>query len=293
MGWEDFKLTSTELDFLIKTAAPEVEDRSGLRQLLESDKDFRNAFIGDEKTFQRVADDREVFLKISPRLYFEILLRKAGKELESASHTLERVGTQRIAVFDTREVVDLLSKHVVMVYLADMLASFTKVESYTISYRVKEGNWRKIRFSDLDIDSLIIFSEAVDDEYRLGLFKRIADICLFLLGVFPEYVRLTHRYPFSGELRPQMASWMTRSPEDYEEEGKRFYQLAAEHPVAKTAELSEVFTLLHENFHAAKRPLNFLSEHYFHREKSFVWGGDCLIRSVGARTTAPVAAIFP
>jgi hypothetical protein len=272
MGWEDLKLTNTDLDFLVEAAAPEVKDRSRLRQLLESDKDFRNAFIGDEKTFQRVADDREVFLKISPRLYFEILLRKATKKLESASHTLERVGNKRIAVFDTREVVDLLSKHVVMVYLADMLASFTKVESYTISYRVKEGNWRRIRFNDLDIDSLMLFSEAVDEEYRLGFFKRIADICLFVLGVFPEYVRLTHRYPFSGELRPQITSWMRRSPEAYEEEGRRFYQLAADHPVARTAELSEVFTLLHENFHAAKKPLNFLSEHYFHRKRGPLFG---------------------
>jgi hypothetical protein len=274
MGWDDFKLTNTELDFLIEAAASEVGDKSRLRQLLESDEDFRNAFIGDEKTFQRVADDREAFLKISPRLYFEILLRKASKKLESASHTLEKVGAQRIAVFDTREVVDLLSKHAVMVYLADMLASFTKIESYTISYRVKERTWRKIRFSDLDIDSLMRFSEAVDDEYRLGFFKRIADTCLFVLGVFPEYVKLTHRYPFSGELRPQAPGWMTRSPEDYEEEGRRFYQLAAEHPVARTAELSEVFSLLRENFHAAKKPLNFLSEHYFHSKKSHLFGVD-------------------
>ncbi len=274
MDWEDFKLTKPDLDFLIESAAPEIEEKSRLRQLLESDKDFRNAFIGDEKTFQRVADDREVFLKISPRLYFEIILRKASKQLESATHTLERVGSQKIAVFDTGEVVDLLSKHVVMVYLADMLASFTKVESYTISYRVKEGNWRKIRFSDLDIDSLMLFSEAVDEEYRLGFFKRIADICLFVLGVFPEYVELTHRYPFSGELRPQSAGWMPRSPEDYEEEGRRFYQLAAAHPIARTTELSEVFGLLHEHFHAAKKPLNFLSEHYFHRKKSRLFGVD-------------------
>jgi hypothetical protein len=272
MAWEDFKLTTTDLEFLLETAAPEVEDKTRLRQLLESDKDFRNAFIGDERTFQRVADDREAFLKISPRLYFEILLRKASKELKSASHTLERVGAQRIPVFDTRKVVDLLSKHAVMVYLADMLASFTKVESYTISYRVKERTWRKIRFSDLDIDSLMLFSEMVDDEYRLGFFKRIGDICLFVLGVFPEYVKLTHRYPFSGELRPQMASWMTRSHEDYEEEGRRFYQLAAEHPVAKSAELSEIFTLLHENFHAAKKPLNFLSENYLLRKRTHLFG---------------------
>ena len=116
----------------------------------------------------------------------------------------------------------------------------------------------------------LVFSgrvKSVDEESRLGFFKRIADICLFILGLFPEFVRATHRYPVSGEFRPQSTGRVRRSVEDYEEEGRRFYQLAGEHPAVRSMELSEVFNLLHENFSTARKPLNFIADHYLHYRK--------------------------
>lgn len=269
-----FRLTDADLDFLVATAAPEVKDRVKLRLLIEKDEDFRSGFIGEEKTFQRVMADEEVFLKISPRLYFEILLRKTRKEMEAATHTIERDGAQKIAVFDTKEVVALISRQPALVYLADMLSTFTKIESYSISYRVRRGIWRKIRFNDLDIDSLMRFCESVDEEHRLGFFKRIADICLFMLGVFPEYLQFTYRYPSSGELRPQIAGGVKRDMSEYVEDGKKFYKLAAEHPAARTYGLSEIFWLFHGNFHAAQKPLNFIAEHYLHYKRHNLFGVD-------------------
>ncbi len=267
MDWESARFTDADLEFLVETAAPEVSDKARLRKLIRVDEDLRNAFIEDENTSQKMMTDQKLFLKISPRLYFEILLRRTRRELEGTSHTIEKSGVKKIAVFDTKEVVDLLYRKDILVYLADMLASFIKVEDYTIFYSTEREIWREIRFSDLDIDSLIVFSESVDEESRLGFFKRIGDICLFILGLFPEYVRATCRYPFSGELRPQPAGRVLRSVEDYEEEGRRFYQLAAEHPAVRSMELSEVFNLLHENFNTAKKPLNFIADHYLHYRK--------------------------
>jgi hypothetical protein len=264
MEQEVVRYTDADLEFLVETAAPEVGDKARMRQVIKLDEDLRIAFIEDENTCQRILTDREPFVKISAQLYFEILLRKTRKELEGTSHTIEKAGFKKIAVFDSKEVVDLLSRKEILLYLADMLASFIKVESYTLFHPAEEGTWREVTFSDLDIDSLIIFSESVDREYQLGFFKRIADICLFILGLFPEYVRATHRYPFSGELRPQLADRVRRSEEDYEEEGRRFYQLAAKHPAARSVELSEVFNLLHENFTTAKKPLNFVAQNYLH-----------------------------
>jgi hypothetical protein len=273
MEREVVRYTDADLAFLVETAAPEVTDKARLRQLIKRDQDLRNAFIEDENTSQRILTDREVFLKISPKLYFEILLQKARRDLESTGHTIEKAGFKKIAVFDSKEVVDLLSRKEILLYLADMLASFIKVETYNLFYPTEEGIWREISFSDLDIDSLIVFSESVDEEYKLGFFKRIADICLFILGLFPEYVRATYRYPFSGELRPQTAGRMRRSVEDYEEEGRRFYQLAAEHPAARSVELSEVFNLLQENFITAKKPLNFIARNYLHYRRLDLFKG--------------------
>jgi hypothetical protein len=218
--------------------------------------------------------DEEALVKISPALYFEILLRKALRELEKASHTVERAGSQAVPVFDAREVVALLSKQPVFDYLVDMLTSFTRIESYTIPVRVRKGVWRKIRFNDMDIDSLTRFCETVDEEHRFSFYKRIADVCLFILGVFPEHAHFDYRYPLSGEARPHIPSRVRRGIEEYEEEGKKFYKLAAEHQSARELDLSEVFWLLHGNFNAARKPMSFISEHYLHYQKQrlFGWG---------------------
>ena len=264
---EKLSLSDTDLDFIVEEAAPEFRDKAKLKQLIREDEDFRKGLIGDEKLFKRVMADEEIILRISPLLYFEILFRKALKELGKASYTVERAGTQTIAVFDTKEVVGLLARQPVLDYLADMLSSFTRIESYVIPVRVRAGVWRRIRFNDMDIDSLSKFCEVVDEEYRFGFYKRIADVCLFILGIFPEYAQFDCRYPFSGELRPKIAGMVRRGVEEYEEEGKKFYKLAGEHPSARILELSEVFWLLHENFNAAKKPLNFISEHYLHYKK--------------------------
>jgi hypothetical protein len=265
-------LTEADLDFLVAAAAPEVRDQAGLRRLIRTDEDFRNSFLEEKSVLKKVLSDEEACLKISPRLYFEILLRQTRRELETTQYTVERTGTQKVAVFDAREVLDLLSRPEMLAYLAHMLSTFTRLESYSLAVRVGRGSWRKIRFNDLDIDSLICCSEWVEEDYRLGFFKRIADICLFILGLFPDFVRAQHRYPFSGELRPQLPGRARRTLTDYEEEGKRFYQLAAEHPAASSLKLSGIFELLYGRFHVAPKPLNFMAEHYLHYQRRHLFG---------------------
>ncbi|MBI4301008.1 MAG: hypothetical protein HY664_00185 [Chloroflexi bacterium] len=265
-------LSDGDLDFVIGEAAPEFPDKAKLKQLIKEDVAFRKGIISDERVFRKVMADKEVILRISSALYFEILLRKALKELEKASHTVEKAGTQTVAVFDTKEVANLLSKPPVLNYLAGMLSSFTRIESYIIPVRIRKGIWRKIRFNDMDIDSIIRFCQAVGEEHRLSLYKRIADICLFILGIFPEFAPFDYSYPLSGERRTQIAGRVRRGIEDYEEEGRKFYKLAAEHPSARTLKLSEVFWLLHENFNAAKKPLNFIADHYIYYEKQKLFG---------------------
>lgn len=261
------RLSDRDLDFLVETVHPEVVDKVKLKKIVREDEDFRNSFISDEKIFRRLIGDEEIFLKISPVLFFEILLRKVVNDLKGTSFTIEKAGTMKIPVFDTKEVVDLLSKKNLLDYLADMLSSFTRVESYTIFVEVRKGVWEKIRFNDLDIFSLMSLCDVVEDEYRIGFYKRIADICLFILGIFPDYAEREYRYPFSGQVRPHIRGRIRIDPEDYEKEGRKFYKLAAEHGSVKEMELSEVFWTLHEDFQMAKKPLNFIAEHYLRYKK--------------------------
>jgi hypothetical protein len=266
------KLSERDLDFVTETVSPEVTDKLRLKMIIREDEDFRNKFIGDERVFRRVMDDDEIWLKISPSLFFEILLRKAANDLEKASYTVERTSTMKIPVFDTKEVVELLTKESLLTYLADMLSSFTRIESYAISFKARKGVWHKIRFNDMDIQSLMSFCEVVDEEYRLRFYKRIADICLFVMGLFSDYVQREYRYPFSGHLRPQTPGKLRISAEEYEKEGRKFYRLAAEHPSAKEMDLSDIFWALHEKFQTAKKPLNFIAEHYLHYKRHMVFG---------------------
>jgi len=265
------RLSDRDLDFLVETVQPELVDKVRLKEILRRDDDFRNSFISDEKIFRRFMGDEEVFLKISPALFFEILLRKVAKDFKGFGFTIEKTGTMKIPIFDTKDVVDFLEKKDLLDYLADMLSSFTRIESYTISVEVRKGIREKIRFNDLDIFSLMHLCDVVEEEYRIGFYKRIADICLFILGIFPDYAEREYRYPFSRQVRPQIKGRVRIGPEDYEKEGRKFYKLAAEHCSTKALEVSEVFWTLHEDFQKAKKPLNFIAEHYlrYKRHKLF------------------------
>ncbi len=262
LQFRSLRLSDRDLDFLVETASPGVIDKPKLKQILREDEKFRITFIEDEKVFRRLMDDEEILLKISPALFFEILLRKVARDLKATSYTLEKTGMTKIPVFDTKEVAGFLAKEPLLDYLADMLSSFTRVESYAFSIQVGKHLFENIKFNDLDMFSLMAISESVEDEYRLGFYKRIADICLFILGIFPDYAEYDYRYPFSGQLRPEFRGKMRMGAEDYEKEGRKFYRLAAEHPSAKELDLSDVFWALHEDFPKAKKPLNFIAEHY-------------------------------
>ena len=261
-GGLDIGLTDSDLEFIVGEVTPEALDTERLKQLIRDEEDFRQAMVGDERVFQRITQDEEIFLKVSPSLYFEVLLRRALKELQNATHTLERAGSQSIPVFDTGEVVGLLSRPQVLVYLSQMLASFTRIHSQVTSVRIRRGIRRRVRSNDMDIDSLIRQLDTTDEEQRFGLYKRIADVCLFVSGVYSSHADFDYRYPASDQLRPMSVGRLRRSLEDYETEGRRFYGLAERHPIAQTMRLSTVFGLLREQFSSARKPLEFIAANY-------------------------------
>ena len=273
-SWESsrLRLSDRDLAFVIEAVSPEISDKASLKRIIREDDDFRNSFISDEKVFRKLMEDDAVLLKISPVLFFEILLRKAARDLANTGYTFENDLNMRIPVFDTHDLVALLEKKSMVVYLADMLSSFTRIESYVISIRIGQGFWRKIRFNDLDIRSLMALCDVVEEPFRFSLYKRVADICLFMLGVFPEYAVSSYKYPHSGKVRPKLGSVNPRiNPRDYEIEGRKFYKLAAEHPSARELEMDDVFLTLYENFLNARKPLNFISEHYLQYKRQMIF----------------------
>ena len=266
--WPNF--SERDLDFVVEHVAPNSADPDSLKGLLVEDQQFRAAMLGDQTLLERVQSDDEVFLCISPALYFEILLRHSYKELETAAYTEEREGRMSIPVFDTPAVLEFMEGPGVVEYLASMMASFTRVHSYTVPVRVRRGIRRRIRYSDMDVDSLVKFAADADPEQRFGFYKRIADVCLFLSGVFPDSAQSRGG---GAHPPPQTSRWrMRRTIEDYEREGRIFYGLAQEHPAARALELSQVFATLKQNFTAARKPLTFVATRFLHARKRQLFG---------------------
>lgn len=215
-----------------------------------------------EKLYHRimVESSEGILSGISPRLLFEVLLRETRKELEKQGYTMERSAGQKIPVFDAEQVVRFLTDSTITTYLADMMASFTRIESYPVSRQLIKGVWKEIRFNDMDIDAIIQMCESVEEQYKFGFYKRAADLCVFIPGMFPDRVpseadlldidgELSHYFGASG-----------RTTKDYEEEGALFYKLAAEHREAAELELSEVLWHIRENVGLAKKPLSHISD---------------------------------
>lgn len=266
-----------DLDFVVDVVAPGAAEPDALKRLLAEDAQFRAAMLSDDALIERVQSDDEVFLHISPALYFEILLRRSHKALETAAYTEERQGRASIPVFDTPDVIRFMERPGVVEYLASMMASFTRVHSYTVPVRVRRGVRRRVKYSDMDIDSLVKFASTAPHEQKFGYYKRIADVCLFLSGVFPDGAQNRSGGSGSGmagsSSPPIGRRWrMRRTIEDYEREGRIFYGLAQRHPAARALELERVFSTLEQNFTAARKPLTFVATRFLHARKRQLFG---------------------
>ena len=261
--------TDGDLDFLVSIVVSGLSNALSVREAIRNDPAYRKAIVSDERVFSQVINDKESFLKISPSLYFEVLLRRAQKDLISSSYTIEREGRGNIPVFDTGKVAGFLDTPNMLEYLANMLASFTRIRSFVVPVRVRKGIRRRVRYNDMDVDSLIDFAARVDESERFSYYKRIGDVCLFLTGLFRDSTYSQKRH-FGSNIqsgtypRTTFVRKRRRSVEEYESEGRRFYRLAEEHPTASVLELTDVFSVLRDEFSAARKPLAFLAARYLH-----------------------------
>ena len=234
-------LTESDLRFVVETVATSRRDYDHILNLVRDKEDLLEPMLEDPKLTERLFREEEALVRISPHLLFSILLRRVRKELEKEAYILD-VDTKgkRIPIFDSPAVAKMLSDKKVRDYLAEMLSSFARTNNGIIYWK-ELGTWHKRRFSDIDIDDMIELARIIDPEMRPRLYKRIADIALFLSGIFPEHAVL-----FAARPKPIYSA--KRTLEDYEHTGSRFYSVAAVEtdqaqwkPVLET--LAEKFTL--------------------------------------------------
>ena len=269
----DRGLTYSDLAFIREALGADAPAEDEMPQLL-ADEEHRARLLGSQRLFDALMPHDGSLAPVSPRLFFEALLRHAVDELHGARHTFERTGSvsgERVPVFDAAAVAAFAAQPRILHYLATLLASFTKVHSHTERVWVRRGVVRKVRYSDLDVHSMLRLIQQTEEHERLPLYRRTGDLCLLVLGVFPDFAATAHRYPGTGALRAQSAYRRRLSTEEYETVAAEMYAHAARYD---TGEEAAVHRALAARIADAKKPLNFIAEHYlgFRRDRLFGMG---------------------
>ena len=248
-----------DLLFLVSVLVPDVDDRLRMLRVLREDDEILEGMIADPRVFQRVLADPFSVLAVSPALFFAILLARVASDLARERYTVEHSQGLSMALFDTPQIVTLLRRRDLRAYLTDLLVSFVRINSFSTSVRVRRGLWHKVRFSDFDIDHLVRYGSEIEESRRFPVYKRIADICLFTLGIFSPEESAPVPLPF---LQAASAVKPGRTRRDYIQQGASFYSLASRHRQAEMESLSEVLSTLAQKITLAAKPLSAMSARY-------------------------------
>lgn len=231
---------------------------------LKSEEELEE-LTGHELLFKRVMNEEEIFLKISPFLFFKILIKRAQRELRWEGYTVEKQGIYNVYVFDTDILSDLLQRREVRDYLALLLSSFCKVKSFSI-YVILKRKLYKFKQTSLDVDVMEEELAHIEEEKRFPLLRKIADTILFLSGIFPEYIK--KRAELLRTMKKKSAEELIK---EFEEKGSLYYYMASMHDKAKELGLDSVLYLFSQNFSLLKKHLNLIERKYlsFRKERVF------------------------
>ena len=235
--------------------------------------------LGDPQVFEAVfgwADDAAPprpgqAVPASPFLTFAVAVHRSATELASAGHVPERTGLrQRVPLFDAPALREFLGSPARRLFLAELLASFTRVASGRYRVRGGGGRMRTRRFSELDPVRLAGLLDDVPEAERPGVYRRLGDVSLFLAGVFPDYATLYGVGP-AGVARLLRAAGVPAAQHDQlaavpaiellEQLGARWYRAACGLAPVRTARL-DVVAEVADSFRQARRVLNLITDRY-------------------------------
>ena len=234
-------------------------DPERLAALIDSPETFRMLFA---------VPGREPLLRGSPFLIFAVLIHRIVRDLGHMSFVEDWVGPrQRVPVFETNSLRDFGADPLRRFFLAQLLASYTRVASGSTLVQTRRG-WRRRRFSELDPIRLIELAELVPVAERPSVYRRLGDLSLFLTGIFPDYAgeRLVAERERRGLERALTRADRERSENRdgvwlLEQLGRRAYRVAQQATDRETA-MAGVLAEVSENFAAARRLLNVLTDRY-------------------------------
>jgi hypothetical protein len=254
----------TETDLRLLTTAVGLPAGTDVRDL-----DLLEGILADPRVFQIVFGASGDVVIVSPFLAFCVAVQRAVVDLAGMGHLPERSGLrQLVPVFDTPELRDFLESAARRLFLAELLASFTRVASGR--YRVPSGRTRTRRFSELDPVRLAGLLDVAPQESRPGIYRRLGDVSLFLAGVFPDYSTMHALGPVdvsrllrSARVPAGDRDVLADAPvlDLLEYLGARWYRAALAAAPVSTARLAVVAEVA-DRFRQARRVLNHLTDRY-------------------------------
>jgi hypothetical protein len=242
-----------------ETDAAARRDPQRIEAMLDSPALFRRLFN---------TPGRDPLLQASPFLIFAVLVHRAIRDLGQASFVEEWVGPrQRVPVFDVDGLRAFGADPMRRFFLAELLASYTHVASGSFLVQTRRG-WRRRHFSELDPVRLIELAELLPGAERSSVYRRLGDLSLFLTGVFPDYA--AERLVVERERQRLERALAVADRESAERRdgiwllealGRRAYRIAQQAADRRSA-MAGVLAEVSENFAAARRVLNFITDRY-------------------------------
>jgi hypothetical protein len=284
-GYADH-LTDADLGLLAKAAdQPTAQAAPWLR----AHPEHLPQLVGDPRVFQvvfgapggadqptRPAAASAMAALASPFLIFAVAVHRAATELATMDHVPERSAQRlRVPLFDAPQLRDFLGSAARRLFLAELLASFTRnAGAYRPAPSRGQPGTRQARaargrrVSELDLVRMAGLLDTVPEAEQAGVYRRLGDVALFLTGVFPDYAvgqalgpvgaaRLLRAAQVPARRRDQLAE--APAIELFEHLGAQWYRAAWGLAPARTARLAVVAEVA-ERFRQARRVLNHIAD---------------------------------
>ena len=208
------QFTAEDIDFIVSVLGKDYGEATCLVELL-SDDDTRDVILDHDRLFRAILE-RSSYLEVSTRLYFYILVR----------HVLLEAGIKEPEIAD---------------YVAEVLSVIASAHRtrYPLPNQASPMNY---------VVDMLAAMQSASHEQRFLIRAHLGNFTLFLVGLFPGYIR---------ERRQRRGS---PSLEYYERVGQTSYRVAGNHNLAEQYELGPVFHSLSDRFHSARLALNDLSD---------------------------------
>lgn len=288
-------LSESDYEVLLRVASANATFSGIGFSRIREDPELLDYLLASEDLYTAIFDPGgEPFVHVSPFLGFAVLMHRGAAAISRATFVTEWIGPRkRVPLFDTAKTKEVLHDPAARFFLAELLASFSRISSGVMARRVA-GKVRMWRFSELDLSSLVDLTSGTGELQRLQIVKRIGDLSLLLAGVFPDYAgtMIERSVRFRGAVFRALAEvggghWAEAhpgggldDPVGGEAGGLRMlddlaascYSFVLRSNIGRTRDIADALERVASQAEAARRALNFVSDRYLFEYRSSWFG---------------------